>query len=259
MSEDFSKKGDSPSKKYPWGIPAGFIVTLVAVWVMQPIAAVVVSLYPMIMGWGSSQTEAWLLHSPIASFAVIVLFEALSVGWIAAFVASKRASFWVATALKRLRWRDLAYAGTGFVAYFALATVALIVLPILLPIDMDKDQFIGFEPGSGGLSLILAFLGLVILPPLAEEIVFRGFLYGTLRSKVSMLWATVITSLVFAALHLLGSASGGLLWVAFADTFILSLVLCYVRDKTSSLWASVIIHALKNGLVFVNLFVINAR
>ena len=59
--------------------------------------------------------------------------------------------------------------------------------------------------------------------------------------------------------HLAEGGAAGPLWIGFIDTFILSLVLCYLRVKTGSLWAGITLHALKNGIAFVALFVIGTR
>ena len=53
--------------------------------------------------------------------------------------------------------------------------------------------------------------------------------------------------------HLFESSSG-ILWVAGLDTFILSMVLVFVREKTDSLYASMGIHMVKNFLAFASLF-----
>jgi len=97
-----------------------------------------------------------------------------------------------------------------------------------------------------------------VLPPLAEETLFRGFLYTGLRKRWSFVWTTAMVSLLFASLHLF-EGSGGLLWIAGIDTFLLSLVLCYLREKTGNLWAGIIIHILKNGLAFIFLYVLAAH
>jgi membrane protease YdiL (CAAX protease family) len=55
----------------------------------------------------------------------------------------------------------------------------------------------------------------------------------------------------------MGAESGGLLYIAGLDTFILSLFLIYLREKTDGLWASMALHALKNGVAFVALFVLH--
>jgi membrane protease YdiL (CAAX protease family) len=68
--------------------------------------------------------------------------------------------------------------------------------------------------------------------------------------------AALITSILFALPHLFESSSG-LLWVAGCDTFILSMVLVYVREKTDKLWASMLIHALKNFVAFASLYLLH--
>ena len=66
--------------------------------------------------------------------------------------------------------------------------------------------------------------------------------------------AAIITSLMFAVGHLQFGSGAPLLWVAALDTFVLSLVLCYIREKTDSLWPGIFIHAIKNALAFSVLF-----
>jgi membrane protease YdiL (CAAX protease family) len=74
-----------------------------------------------------------------------------------------------------------------------------------------------------------------------------------------VLSAALLTSAIFAAAHLPEGGSGGPLYIAAIDTFILSLVLIYLRIKTGNLWASITLHALKNGVAFVALFVLHVK
>jgi membrane protease YdiL (CAAX protease family) len=84
----------------------------------------------------------------------------------------------------------------------------------------------------------------------------RGFLYSSLKKAMPVGLAAVSVSLLFAAAHLPEGGAAGPLYIAAIDTFILSLVLVYLREKTGSLWASITLHALKNGIAFVALFVV---
>jgi hypothetical protein len=97
------------------------------------------------------------------------------------------------------------------------------------------------------------------LPPFAEEIMFRGFLFSGLKKKLPVIWAALFTSLLFAVPHLLESGSGGLLWIAGIDTFILSMVLCWLRQKTDRLYAGMGLHALKNFIAFATLYLLHSR
>ena len=44
-------------------------------------------------------------------------------------------------------------------------------------------------------------------------------------------------------------------WAVTIDTFVLSLMLCALREYTGAIWAGVLLHAIKNGLAFYLLFV----
>lgn len=124
-------------------------------------------------------------------------------------------------------------------------------------IDTDQKQQIGFENVHGGLELAMVFGALVILTPLAEEILFRGFLYTEFRKKINLAVSSIIVSAFFAGFHLQLGSGHPPLWSGFVDTFVLSLVLCFVREKTGSIWYGVAIHSLKNFLAFLLIFVLH--
>ena len=115
--------------------------------------------------------------------------------------------------------------------------------------NANQKQDIGFTSVHGLGPLIVTFISLVILPPIAEEIVFRGYLYGSMKKWLPKIFAAIVTSVIFASAHLIEGV-GGPLWVGALDTFILSMVLVYLREKSDGLYASMTLHALKNGLAY---------
>jgi membrane protease YdiL (CAAX protease family) len=119
---------------------------------------------------------------------------------------------------------------------------------------VEQSQELGFNP-VGTVELILTFISLVILPPLVEELLMRGYLYTSLKKKLSKIAAALVTSVIFAAAHLQFGSGAPLLWVAAIDTFVLSLFLVSLREKTGGLWASMTLHATKNLIAFMSLFI----
>ena len=83
--------------------------------------------------------------------------------------------------------------------------------------------------------------------PFAEEILFRGYLYGKLRRVLPVWVAIIIVGLVFGGLH--GA------WNVAIDTFALNIILCYLRETTDGLWAPILLHMAKNGVAFYFLFI----
>lgn len=197
---------------------------------------------------GVLQGNPWLGFIFVATVDVLMLWTISQLLW-----SEFKASF-KTLGLNRPIPKYAAYALAGFAAYFVLYIIVAMIAQELIPsLDVDQKQEIGFSTNTQGAALLPVFLSLIILTPIAEEVIARGFLFGGLRTKLPFASAAVATSILFAGAHLSG-ASDGLLWVGAIDTFILSLVLCYLREKSGSLWPGIGVHAFKNGIAFIILF-----
>jgi len=145
-------------------------------------------------------------------------------------------------------WTDIFLTPAALVAYFILSTIFIMLATNVLPgFDINQVQDTGFGHVSVRYEYILAFITLVIIAPIAEEILFRGYLYGKLKKFVPVWIAIIVTSLSFGFIH-------GALNLA-VDTFALSIVLCLLRESTGSIWASILLHMAKNGIAFYLLFI----
>jgi hypothetical protein len=227
--------------------------------VPQVVVGLLLSIYPALKGWDSAQANAWLTNSAAAQFVYTVLVEAMVI-WFVLLLLRYYKTAKSAIGLVRARLQDIWYAAAGFVVYFVAFLVLVEVAHVLIPgLNVNQQQNVGFQQATTGISLAMAFASLVLLPPIAEEIIFRGFVYTGFRRKFGFVIATLGTSVLFAAPHLLEATSGGPLWVAGIDTFILSFVLCFLREKTGRLWAGMGVHALKNGVAFATLFIFHVH
>jgi membrane protease YdiL (CAAX protease family) len=230
-------------------------ITLATYFGGQLIGSLMVYLPLAIAGWDSQKATDWFDSSTFGQFVLILAIEAITVGLIYLFIKRRGASF-KTLGLRKPQFTDLGYALLGFAAYFLLYVGVAIAAKNLLPgLDVDQEQQIGFESATGA-QLGLVFVSLVLLPPVVEEILMRGFLYGGLKKSLPKVWAVVITSGLFAVAHLQFGSGEPLLWIAAIDTFVLSLVLIYLRDKTNGLWAPIGLHMIKNFVAFMALFVL---
>ena len=150
--------------------------------------------------------------------------------------------------LSWLRWSDLAIAVVGFIVYAIIGTAVMVTLKALFPdLALEQAQDFGFKTVYGG-ERVLAFIALVIMAPVVEELLFRGLLYGKMRrSGMNVAISTLIVSLLFALAHM--QLNVGI------DVFILSIILCLVREYTGSIGTSIVIHMMKNALAFYVLFI----
>jgi membrane protease YdiL (CAAX protease family) len=241
-------------KQFGWGAPQAILVTVAIFFLSQVVAVALVSFYAGARHMTGQEATRWLDGSVAAQFALVAFVEAITIGLLYWFLRRYKTSF-RDLGLVKPRLRDLGYALAGFGVYFPVYLVAILLAQTLTHINVGQKQQLGFSSASGG-ELILVFVSLVLLPPLVEEILVRGFLYGSLKKHWSKIQAVLVTSLLFALAHLQFGSGAPLLWTAALDTFILSLVLIYLRDKTGSLSASIMLHMLKNGLAFAALFLI---
>ena len=88
-------------------------------------------------------------------------------------------------------------------------------------------------------------LSLVLFAPVFEELICRGVVLGSLRSRYGVTIAWLVSSLFFGILH--GQP------VQVVNAFVVGLVLGYVYIATDSLWAAMILHALNNAVAYLML------
>ncbi len=236
-----------------WGPAVAIAFTLVVYFFTQILASIVLLAYAKIRGWDQATITSWT-NTTVVQFAYVLLIEAATIGLVWWFVKRLKSSV-RAIGLVKPKLRDIGYAFVGFGIYLPSLIVATLLITHFGPhINLDQQQQLGFESANNVRQLALVFMSLVVLPPLAEEILVRGFLYSGLKKKLPLWWAVVITSGIFAIAHLQIGSGAPLLWSAAIDTFILSLVLIYLREKTGSLWASIGLHMIKNLVAFSALF-----
>lgn len=99
-----------------------------------------------------------------------------------------------------------------------------------------------------GSKLILPFmlLGAVVVP-IVEEIMFRGFLYGYLRSRMKPISAIFLSGFIFAVIHPQGA-------IGILPLTLIGAGLAFIREWRGSLVPCIITHACVNGVVFLLLW-----
>jgi membrane protease YdiL (CAAX protease family) len=80
--------------------------------------------------------------------------------------------------------------------------------------------------------------------PFIEEVIYRGVLYGGLRSRISVVPTILTVTMLFAAVHMLQYQGG---WVTIVSLAVLSLILTIVRARTKSILPPVLIHTINNA------------
>ena len=101
-----------------------------------------------------------------------------------------------------------------------------------------QDILEKFKELENSIEIIIFVFGSTIIAPIYEELLFRGILFPKLLQKTNLIWAIVLSSLVFAILHFHLSA--------LLPLFVLSIILSFTYLYTSTIWACISLHALFN-------------
>jgi membrane protease YdiL (CAAX protease family) len=128
----------------------------------------------------------------------------------------------------------------------AVAAVYLALWPVLGSLDglFDVLAFIGSDGGRlavvGPVLAVLSVARAVVITPLAEELLFRGALYGWLRRWWPAWATTAATAAAFAAIH-------GSLVAVVPFTLVFGIVTGWLRERTGSVAAGSVSHVLNNA------------
>jgi len=241
MWQNFSVK---PTGGKAWkgiGIPVWVLGGLV---LAQVLAGLLLALLN-ILGVKFSGVNESVLNTTIA--AVIYVFTLLLVVGLPWWVKKYRTTAKELGLAEFPKFSDFLWAPIGFFAYMILSYILTLIGMATPFYDKTSVQDVGFTNLTHNYEYILAFLTLVVIAPVAEEVLFRGYLLGKLRKNVSLIVSILITSLLFAIVHLNFNVG--------VDVFALSIILCLLRIKTDSLWPAIFLHMIKNGLAFYFLFI----
>ena len=145
-------------------------------------------------------------------------------------------------------WTDIGLAPVAFIVGTILAAGLVALFSIFPWFDAEQIQNVGFNVYMSGGERIIAFIILVVIAPIVEELIFRGWLYGQLRKRTNMVVSILVTSLLFGIMHFQ--------WNVGVNVFALSVVLCGLREITGTIYAGILTHMIKNGVAFYLLYVL---
>ena len=121
------------------------------------------------------------------------------------------------------------------------------VLSLILPADSANPNNSAVMEMAGveyGKTAALA----VFLAPLVEEPVFRGAVFGSLRSR-SRILAYAVSMLLFALYHVWGYAlQDPIYWLYLLQYLPVSWLLCRCYERCNSIWGSIFFHMMVNAI-----------
>jgi hypothetical protein len=142
-------------------------------------------------------------------------------------------------------WLDIPLAFVGEIIVLAGLVAYSELLKTVLQMEVPRQIGTG-EFGSSIVGFIAAFIVIVVLAPIGEEILFRGFVYPALRGRLGIVWGMVLTSAIFALFHLQ--------LLLFVPLFIIGMALVGLYEYRKTLAPSIMLHAFNNLLALLAVY-----
>lgn len=143
-------------------------------------------------------------------------------------------------------WTALIFLIMGVLSMYALAGTVQYFDLILDFINFQKQPILEIPTLT---HLFLAIFTFGIIPPICEELLFRGVILQGLKSK-GIIFATIISSLMFAIFHLSAEQ--------FIYPLLFGIFLALVMLKTNNIVYCILIHAVNNILSVLSTYFNNA-
>lgn len=220
----------------------------VAVWIYRPLdllgMAVIAGVFYLLAVGNAVAAEG---KEPVSMSVRIVLFSIMFLFLMAAVsvaIVIRRMGpvRWLGLRWKEWPWVLLIAPGTVvcmWVFFAGLQGLGYMDLMERLGVEKVQETVELFQKGKDPAVLILMAFAAVIVAPICEEVVFRGYLYPAAKRYAGPWVAAVCTALMFSAAH--GNMA------ALLPLFVFGLVLVALYEFTGSIWAPVAAHFLFNA------------
>lgn len=196
--------------------------------------------------------ERFVLSRPELSIGSMVLLYALILFFLYLSLSVLRGSpFW-----RTLGWRAIARRDGSKPAnpwlYF-LGGCALSILVFIATAKVQPKEDLPIEEVFRFRGTAMMFMAMAVLvAPLVEETVFRGYLYPLLAKTFGVATGVVVTGVLFGLMH---GAQLGWTWGLVSVLIFVGVVFTFVRARTGSVFASFLLHLGYNSMIAIVTFV----
>ncbi|MDF2119333.1 CPBP family intramembrane metalloprotease [Roseiarcaceae bacterium H3SJ34-1] len=180
-------------------------------------------------------------------------------GFLLSIVTIVGAPVWIAVmvlASRRRGWRAADYLALVMPSRGQLLFGLLCMVPLLVAFDVLSyatghdvvPPFMSetYKSAAASGSLVLFFVAVVIIAPVSEEIVFRGFLFrGLNASFLGVAGTLAVTSVAWALMHIQYD------WLGIAQILLIGLLLGWLRWASGSTVLTITLHMMTNFIALM--------
>jgi membrane protease YdiL (CAAX protease family) len=146
---------------------------------------------------------------------------------------------------------DLALGAGGAVAEYLGRIAVILVLVVAVPALRGRAESNLDLSGRPTAEIVLLIILAVAIAPPVEELIFRGVLLRALMRRIRFWPAALVSSVLFAALHLYEVHTGAAMVLLFASILVFGIGQCLLVRWTGRLATSITAHAVSNAAAAV--------
>lgn len=192
--------------------------------------------------------ERFVLSKPAFAVGSMVLWYALIFLFLYVTLSVLRGlPFW-----KTLGWTNLSHRRDGWPRspwIYLLAGFGLSFAVFLATAKMQQPKNVPIEELFRFKNTAILFMAMAVLvAPLVEETVFRGYLYPLLAKSFGVASGVIVTGVLFGLMH---GAQLGWTWGLVSVLIVVGIIFTFVRARTGSVFASFLLHLGYNSAISV--------
>jgi membrane protease YdiL (CAAX protease family) len=212
------------------------------------------------IAWGVAGFCAWFAAQFVVILGYVATHETIDAqalatnGLLLALVTIISGPVWIAIMALAAHWRGwrvsdylaLVVPRRGEIVFGLACMAALLIAFDLLTLAFGRDvvpafMFESYKTARASGSLVPFLLAVVIIGPVTEEVVFRGFLFrGLSASFLGVIGTLIATSAAWAAMHVQYD------WLTLGQIFLIGLLLGWLRWASGSTLLTIGLHVLAN-------------
>jgi len=149
------------------------------------------------------------------------------------------------------RLGPLVYAGVAGYSIYLLALMAQGLIVHSTPLAHLEGLQMGIKllGQQSAMSIVVYLVLLGLVAPVAEELIFRGFVYPALRRYLPPFTAVGLSAIIFGLMHMNS--------LALVQIVGIGIVLAVLYERTRSVIPCIVCHAMNNILVFCLILLVN--
>lgn len=192
------------------------------------------------------ELEQYLLSKPFFAIGSMVIWYAILFLFLYLTLAVFRnAPFWLTLGWRKISQLNRSLPSNPWLYFFAGCILSVLIMVITAAAKPPENAPI--QDLLKVRSVALGFMAMAVLvAPLVEETIFRGYLYPLFAKTFGIVPGIVVTGILFGLMH---GAQLAWTWSIVSALVLVGLVFTFVRAKTGSVLASFLMHLGYNSIV----------